>query len=74
MTTIYDSNDTYLVRKGEIAVEFAEVVKGDVAPYSFAKFRSYKRAQAFASKKRAEGCRVKAWKCTGDDTSQTVQL
>lgn len=70
---IYSNNDTCLVKTGEIAVEFSEVIDGDVAPSNFCRFRSFSRALEFATKKRAEGFAVKAWRCLGD-SSEKVSL
>lgn len=77
MATIntYPINDVYLVRVGEIAVEFhGYCTDGYPAPSEFARFRSFSRAQDFANTKRAAGCHVKAWRALSDDQSELVRL
>ena len=74
--TVYSEADVYLVRKGEIAVEFwTHDAQGfQDAPKQFARFRSHSRAHEFASAKRSEGCSVKAWTPISYGQSRPVQL
>lgn len=72
---ILSENDFWQVRTGEIMVEFCDVINGHAAPPEACRFRSYARAQAFAEKKRSEGCKnVKAWRKVSDDQSEPVRL
>jgi hypothetical protein len=73
--TLYNDNDRYVVRCGEIAVEIHEYTQdGDPLPPRFARFRAMRRAECYAAQMRGPLCRVKAWRKISDDQSTRVDI